>query len=127
VKADDLIHEGSGQDDFVKDRNTATHHASVPALWVHSQVPLIAVPGTKIVSIASHNPYAHTTIPKGHATKVTLVSPTRSPCKTFLLVLTGALPWYPMKKSKRGSIPKLYIGEERLTLSRGLVEVVHVT
>lgn len=48
MKADDLVHEGSGQDDLIKDGDTAPHHASVPPLWVHSQVSLMAMPGTNI-------------------------------------------------------------------------------
>lgn len=60
MKADDLIHEGSGQDDFIKDGDAAPHHASVAPLWVHSQVPLMAVPGTHTVYTSS---LAHTTLP----------------------------------------------------------------
>lgn len=50
VKADDLVHESSGENDLVKDRNAAPNKARVPSLRVHCQVPLIAVPGRKKVS-----------------------------------------------------------------------------
>ena len=46
MKAEDLVHEGGGQDDLVEDRCAAAHHACVAPLWVHSQVPLVTVPGT---------------------------------------------------------------------------------
>lgn len=50
VKADDLVHESSGENDLVKDRNAAPNKARVTPLRVHCQVPLMAVPGRKKVS-----------------------------------------------------------------------------
>lgn len=50
VKVDDLVHEDSGENDLIKDRNAAPSKACVTPLWVHCQVPLIAVPGRKKVS-----------------------------------------------------------------------------
>lgn len=54
VKADDPVHEHSGENDLIKDRNAAPNKACVPPLRVHCQVPLIAVPGRKKVSEGVH-------------------------------------------------------------------------
>lgn len=47
MEAQDLVHEGSGHNDLVEDRRAAAHHARVAPLWVHGQVPLVTVPGTR--------------------------------------------------------------------------------
>lgn len=52
VKADNPVHENSGENDLIKDRNAAPNKACVTPLWIHCQVPLIAVSGRKKVSEA---------------------------------------------------------------------------
>lgn len=54
VKADDPVHKHSGENDLIKDRNAAPNKACVTPLWVHCQVPFIAVPGRKKVSEGVH-------------------------------------------------------------------------
>lgn len=49
VKADDLVHQSSGENDLIEDRNAAPNKACVTPLWVHCQVSLMAVPGRKQV------------------------------------------------------------------------------
>lgn len=49
VKADDLVHQSSGENDLIEDRNAAPNKACVSPLWVHCQVSLVAVPGRKQV------------------------------------------------------------------------------
>lgn len=43
VEVQNVVHEGGGEDDLIKDRHAATHQACIPTLGGHGQSPLIAI------------------------------------------------------------------------------------